>query len=167
MSLVLRELATKTSWPYSSKSRLTHGEWVPASMAMHMGCSEEKRRLKASGVVLSLPSSITSPLAVSRRHRGRSACRLCPIRLSSLDALCYHPWWADPPSIVGLRARRAVADPQGSAYGGRPSHLIFVELRHCELRRIHLPRTPVNSARSRISRRRVPANRPILSAILR
>ena len=38
-------------------------------MAMRMGCSEEKRLLKASGVVRILPSSITSPLAVSRRHK--------------------------------------------------------------------------------------------------
>ena len=59
MSLVLRELATKTSWPHSSKSRLTQGEWVPVSMAMRIGgSSEAKRRLRASGVVASLPSSI-------------------------------------------------------------------------------------------------------------
>jgi hypothetical protein len=23
--------------------------------------------------------------------------RLCPIRLSPSVAVCYHPWWADPP----------------------------------------------------------------------
>src|SRR5215208_3737148 len=50
MSLSLRALATKTSWPHSSKKRLTQGEWVPASMAIRIGgCSEAKRRLKASG----------------------------------------------------------------------------------------------------------------------
>jgi hypothetical protein len=96
-------------------------------------------------VVLSLPSSITSPLAVSRRHRDRSACRLCPLRLSCSVGVCYHRSWADPPSILGLRARRAVADPQGTAYlGGRPSHPIFVELRYGEVRRTRLPRARVN-----------------------
>jgi hypothetical protein len=37
--------------------------------------SEQKRRLKASGVVRSLPSSITSPLSVSTLGTGRSICR--------------------------------------------------------------------------------------------
>jgi hypothetical protein len=69
MSLSLRALATKTSWPHSSSTRLTQGEWVPASMAMRSSCSEAKRRKKASGVVRSLPSSITSPLTVSMRQR--------------------------------------------------------------------------------------------------
>src|SRR5215208_201109 len=108
MSLSLRALATSTSWPHSSSTLLAHGEWVPASIAMRMGCSEVKRRLKASGVVRSLPSSITSPLSESRRQRGRSSCRLCPIRLSYLDALCYHPLRADPPSILGVRARQTL-----------------------------------------------------------
>src|SRR5215203_59655 len=45
----------------------------------------------------------------------------------------------DPPSIMGLKARRTFANLQGTAYGGRPSHLIFRELRKGELRRIHLP----------------------------
>jgi hypothetical protein len=49
---------------------LTHGEWVPASMAMRIGgSSEAKRRLKASGLVRSLPSSIISPLCESMRQR--------------------------------------------------------------------------------------------------
>jgi hypothetical protein len=69
MSLSFLALATKTSWPHSSKTLLTHGEWVPASIAMRKGCSEEKRRLKASGLVRSLPSSATSPLCWSMRHR--------------------------------------------------------------------------------------------------
>jgi hypothetical protein len=51
MSLVLRGLATKTSWPHSFSTLLTQGEWVPASMATRSGRSEEKRRLRASGVV--------------------------------------------------------------------------------------------------------------------
>src|SRR5215208_7278697 len=49
MSLSLRGFATRTSWPHSSKSRLTQGEWVPASMAMRKGFSEAKRLFKASG----------------------------------------------------------------------------------------------------------------------
>jgi hypothetical protein len=31
--------------------------------------------------------------------------------------------------------------------GGRPSHLIFVELRKAEVRRMPLPRTPVNKGK--------------------
>jgi hypothetical protein len=35
MSLVLGGLATSTLWPHScSSTLLTHGEWVPASMAL-------------------------------------------------------------------------------------------------------------------------------------
>src|SRR5215212_10907864 len=34
-------------------------------IAIRIGCSEAKRRLKASGVVRSLPSSITSPFSES------------------------------------------------------------------------------------------------------
>ena len=122
MSLSFLALATNASWPHSSKSRLTQGEWVPASMAMRIGSrSEAKRRLKASEVVRSLPSSITSPLLVSMRQRGRSICRLCPIRLSCLVVRCYHPWWADPPFHWAVRARIVFADlrvlrSRGSAF---------------------------------------------------
>src|SRR5215208_5861313 len=70
MSLSLRELATRTSWPHSSSTLLAHGEWVPASIAMRIGGrSEEKRRLKLSGLARSLPYSITSPLCESMRQR--------------------------------------------------------------------------------------------------
>src|SRR5918994_1660913 len=49
---------------------------------------------------------------------------------------------------MGVRARRAFADPlRVLRMGGRPSHLIFRELRACELRGIPLPRTPLNRAR--------------------
>src|SRR5919112_2999443 len=135
MSLSLRELATKTSWVHSSSTLLAHGEWVPASIAMRIGGrSEEKRGLKLSGLVRSLPSSITSPLCESMRQRGKSTCRPSPSRLSASDALCYYPWWADPPSIVGLRARRTFADPlrvlrRGSAFS---SHLPRIPLLSCE-----------------------------------
>jgi hypothetical protein len=45
MSLSFLALATRTSWPHSSSSRLTQGEWVPVSMAMRIGgCSEAKGR---------------------------------------------------------------------------------------------------------------------------
>jgi hypothetical protein len=40
MSRNLRALATSTSWPHSSKCRLTQGEWVPVSTAMRKGRSE-------------------------------------------------------------------------------------------------------------------------------
>jgi hypothetical protein len=39
MSLVLRALATNTSWPHPSSTLLAHGEWVPASIAMRIGRS--------------------------------------------------------------------------------------------------------------------------------
>src|ERR671913_506775 len=147
MSLSLRALATKTSWAHPSSRRLTHGEWVPASIAMRKGCSDAKRRLKASGVVRSLPSSITSPLCESMRHRGRSTCRLCPIRLSCLVGLCYHHSWADLLLSFGPLAKESpysLCRPQGYCVGGRPSHLIFRELRHGKVRRILLLRDWVN-----------------------
>jgi hypothetical protein len=108
---LLRGLATKTSWPHSSSSStlLTHGEWVPASMAMRSGgcCSEQKRRLRASGVVVrSLPSSITSPLSVSTKHRDNCSGLPDPPRLLSSVFLCYHHPWADPPSFGPLRRAR-------------------------------------------------------------
>src|SRR5918995_7381608 len=127
ISLSFLALATNTSWPHSSRTLLAQGEWVPASMAMRMGCSEAKRRLKVSGLVRSLPSSIISPLSVSMRHRDRSTCLLCPIRLSCVDALCYHPWWADPPFYLGLLEPVNLCRPKGYCAGGRPSHLIFGE----------------------------------------
>jgi hypothetical protein len=124
MSLSFLALATKTSWPHSSSTLLAYGEWVPASIAIHMGCSETKRRLRVSGVVRSLLSSITSPLPVSMRQRGRSSCRLCPILLSCLVVLCYHHSWADPPSWtlepVWLLQTYSVLRTWGSAFS---SHL--------------------------------------------
>jgi hypothetical protein len=118
MSLVLRGLATKTSWPHSSSTLLTHGECVPASMATRIGGrSEAKRRLRASGVVRSLPSSIASPPSVSMRHRDSCICRPSPIRLSSVGGCCYHHPWADPPSWA-VRARMAFADPLGYCVSG-------------------------------------------------
>src|SRR5215207_2375159 len=133
MSLSLRVLAAKTSWPHSSSTLLAHGEWVPVSIAMRSGRSEQKRRLKASGLVRSLPSSITSPLCWSMRHRGRSTCRPSPIRLSLVVAVCYHPSWADPPFVWASSNREpaiAFADPKGTAYGGSAFSS-------------HLPRKPV------------------------
>src|SRR5215217_281326 len=69
MSLNFLALATRTLWPHSSSKRLTQGEWVPTSMAILREYSESKRCLRLSGVVRSLPSSMTSPLSVSIRHR--------------------------------------------------------------------------------------------------
>jgi hypothetical protein len=51
MSLSFLALATKTSWPHSSSTLLAQGEWVPASTAIGIGCSEAKRRQKASGLL--------------------------------------------------------------------------------------------------------------------
>src|SRR5215212_12192057 len=128
MSLSLRALATRTSWPHSSSTLLTHGEWVPASMAIRRGSSEEKRRLKASGVVRSLPSSMTSPLSESMRHRrlylsprSNPAVIFGRPLLPSMVGRSSFPYWA-------FRALRTFADRKGTAHlGGRPSHLIFRE----------------------------------------
>ena len=149
MSLSLRALATRTSWPHSSSTLLAHGEWVPASMAMRIGgCSEAKRRLRVSGVVRSLPSSMTSPLCWSIRHRYEYLSpRSNPAVVFGSSLL---------PSMVGrssfhigrFRARRTLADPKGTAHlGGRPSHLIFSERRLGEVRRIALPKPFGNSRR--------------------
>src|SRR5215218_5345366 len=131
MSLNFLALATRTSWPHSSSKRLTQGEWVPTSIAILRAYSESKRRLRASGVVRSLPSSMTSPLAVSMRQRQ--------LYLSPRSNPAVIFGWsllpsisrADPPFQIGPlaseRARIAFADPEGTAYGGRPSHLIFRE----------------------------------------
>src|SRR5919107_515135 len=127
MSLSLRALATSTSWPHSSSTLLAHGEWVPASIAMRMGCSEVKRRLKASGVVRRADPPRSPRRFLSPGGRGRSSCRLCPIWLSYLDALCYHPLRADPPSILGVRARQTLQTLRVLRMGVRPSHLIFRE----------------------------------------
>jgi hypothetical protein len=131
MSRSLRALATSTSWPHSSSSRLTQGELVPASMAIRSGCSEAKCRLRASGLVRSLPSSSTSALCWSMRHSGRSSCRRGPIQLSS-------QWFVfatihGGPILLSLgrfRARRTFADPLRVLRGGRPSHLIFRGQQH-------------------------------------
>src|SRR5215218_10381463 len=127
MSFSLRALATKTSWPHSSSTLVAQGEWVPASIAMRMGRSEAKRRLRTSGVVRNLPSSTTSPLSVSMRHRWEYLSpRSNPAVIFGL--LLLPSMWADPPSIMGVRARLTVADPlRVLRIGGRPSHLIFRE----------------------------------------
>src|SRR5215210_7270609 len=135
MSRLLRGLATRTSWPHSSSTLLIQGEWVPASMAMRSERSEENRRLRASGVVRSLPSSITSPFSVcvDETEVGvlvaeiQSGCHLLlpfanithgPILLS------FGPLAKESPY--------SLCRPQGYCAGGRPSHLIFRELRTCE-----------------------------------
>src|SRR5215213_6973997 len=146
MSLSLRALATSTSWPQSSSTLLAQGEWVPASMAMRIGGrSEEKRRLKASGLVRSLPSSITSPLCESMRHR-----RLYLSPRSNPAVIFGRPLL---PSMVGrssfhfgplepgeqLQTQRVLR--RGSAFS---SHLLRTPSVG-EVRRIPLPRTRVNS----------------------
>src|SRR5215211_628155 len=67
--------------------------------------------------------------------RDSCICRRDPARPSPLVALCYHPLWADPPSWA-VRARILLADPlRVLRMGGRPSHLIFGELRKAEVRK--------------------------------
>jgi hypothetical protein len=69
MSRTFLALAPRTSWPWSSKILLTHGEWVLASMATRIGSAPEKRLSKASRFVAIRLSSIISPFSVSIRHR--------------------------------------------------------------------------------------------------
>src|SRR5919107_5656469 len=134
----LRALATRTSWPHSSSTLLTHGEWVPASMAMRIGwCSEAKRRLRASGVVRSLPSSIASPLSVSTTQRKLYLSpRSIPTVIDGFLLLTSHMGRS---SFLGVRARIKCLQTIRYCVEGRPSHLIFVECRQGEaVRRIHL-----------------------------
>ena len=129
-----------------SSTLLTHGEWVPASMAMRRGSSEAKRRLKASGVVRSLPSSITSPLSlVDEAQVGVLVAEIqpgCHLWLHFATIHCGPILLSGPlEPVEHLQTLRVLR------MGGRPSHLIFGELRQREVRRIPLPRTPVNRIR--------------------
>src|SRR5215207_8242525 len=142
--------ATKTWWPHSSSRRLTHGEWVPTSMAMRSGCSESNRRRMASGVVRSLPSSMTSPLSVSIRHRWPYLSpRSRPAVIFAAPLLPLFSW-ADPPSIEPFRARTYLQTlAQGTARG--IGLLIPSKVEHWALRRKRLRlgrRTLAVSARS-------------------
>jgi hypothetical protein len=98
-------------------------------MVILRGCSESKRRLRASGVVRSLPSSMTSPLSVSIRHIWGCICHRDPARLSSLVAPCYHYSRADSSFHSEPIGSSYILQTltQGTALGGRPSHLIFGE----------------------------------------
>src|SRR5919107_5834285 len=135
MSLVLRGLAPSPSWPHPPSPLPTHGKWVPASMAMRIGgcCSEAKRRLRASGVVRSLPSSITSPLSVSTRQRKLY---LSP---TIIDGFLLLTSLMCRSAFLGVRARIKCLQTIRYCVEGRPSHLIFIECRQGEaVRRIHL-----------------------------
>src|SRR5215204_6644023 len=103
-------------------------------MAMRSDCSEAKRRLRASEVVRSLPSSITSPLCESMRHRWEY---LSPRSSPAVVGGC-----TLPTSMVGrssfhcgrFRACRVFADPlRVLRMGGRPSNLTFGERREREV----------------------------------
>jgi hypothetical protein len=63
-------LATITSWPSSLNTSLTQGECIPTSVTMRHDSSPEKRRTKAEGVVLTVPSSTMSPSASLLRVGG-------------------------------------------------------------------------------------------------
>ena len=78
-------------------------------------------------MVRSLPSSITSPLCcVDEAQVGvlvaeiQSGCHLWLVFATIHGGPILLPYWA-------VRARLTFADPKGTAYGGRPSHLIFRE----------------------------------------
>src|SRR5215203_3166066 len=138
MSLSLRALATSTSCPHCLSNLLTQDEWVPVSMAMRMDSSEAKRRSKAWGLVRNLPSSTTSPLCWSMRHRWEY---LSPrSNPAIISGRCLLPsMWADPPFQSGpSRARRTLADLRVLRMGGRPSHLIFLEPRKMEVHDSHI-----------------------------
>src|SRR5215208_6575470 len=111
-------------------------------MATHSGRSEQKRCLRASGVVRSLPSSITSPLSVSSRHRWLY---LSPRSIPSvIDGFLLLPSSMGRSSFLWAskkRARIVVADHKVLRVGGSAfsSHLP----------RTPLPRTRVNKARDR------------------
>src|SRR5215216_1499461 len=127
MSLSFLASATSTSWPHSSKSRLTQGEWVPVSMAMRIGgCSEAKRRLRASGggahptllhdlaTVLVDKAEVGVPVA-----EVESGCRLWLLFATIHGGPIL---FSEPLKPVNL------CRPTGYCAGGRPSHLIFREL---------------------------------------
>jgi hypothetical protein len=96
------------------------GEWVPTSMATLREYSESKRCLRASGVLRSLPSSMTSPLC---RHRsGTDGC----IFVTEIQPGC-NLWLLPatirhgplPPSVEPIWSSYIFADPhtQGTARG--------------------------------------------------
>jgi hypothetical protein len=86
--------------------------------AIRMGRSETKRGLRASGVVRSLPSSITSPLPC-RGGRGVGV-YVAEVQSGShlrLFAATIHSGPILLPT-EGVRARRTFANPKGTAYRG-------------------------------------------------
>ena len=64
-----RALATITSCPKLFSSRLTHGEWVPTSIATRHGFIVAKTCVIASLVVPTLASRNTSPFSSSMQYR--------------------------------------------------------------------------------------------------
>jgi hypothetical protein len=69
---------------FHEKALFVKPTWRPCrgrtQRATRSGRSEQKRRLKASGVVRSLLSSITSPLSGSMRHTGRRSSFVAEIK---------------------------------------------------------------------------------------
>ena len=114
-------------------SALLQDPACPRGVGSGLNCDAQRRPLGGEASFESLgvsaqsrPSSITSPLSVSMRHRGRSICLRGPIRLSCVDAVCYHPWWADPPFYWASEPVEHICRPtKGTAYGGSAfsSHL--------------------------------------------
>src|SRR5215211_7210630 len=163
MSLNFLALATRTSWPHSSSKRLTQGEWVPTSMAILREYSESKHRLRASGVVRSIPSSMTSPLSVSiRQRRLYLSPRSSPAVIFGCSLLPSISR-ADPPSHFGpLKSPLNICRPTGyCVLGGRPSHLIFGEHPFCSTLAITLHGKQHQLAAPRSPTRLLPRRLPV------
>jgi hypothetical protein len=110
----------------------------------------------ASGVVRTLPSSMTSPLAVSSRHRDGCTCLPGPAQLSSSLLLCYHCPWADFHSLYS---------EQGLSYvhAGAAAPRVFSWTEHREKLPASADRLPGPSARVCGSRVRRPARTGVAS----
>jgi hypothetical protein len=150
MSLSLRALATNTSWPHSSKSRLTQGEWVPVSMAMRTEGSEAKRRLRASD---GAQPTLLDDLAALRVDEAQIGVLVAEIQ-SGCHLWLYFATIHGGPILLPIGPLEPVycLQTQGYCVGGRPSHPIFRERRLGEVSRIYLLRTPVNKPPCRCAR---------------
>ena len=107
MSLSLRALATRTSWPtllehparprrvgsglYGYTQRLLGGEAPSEGLR---GCAQPPFLDHLAAVLVD-------------EAQSKSTCRRDPTRLSSSVALCYHPLRADPP-LWAVRARQTL-----------------------------------------------------------
>src|SRR5580704_5871908 len=134
ISFTCLALATITSCPNAVSSRLTHGEWLPTSMAIRQRCIAPNACSIPFFVVATLRSPITSPSSASTQYRlvlsprsipivARSDRRLTCFRRGLLVALFFF--------MVGLlfapRVRTHWDSVTLSPQGGRPSHSISAQ----------------------------------------